>query len=94
MVSETNSPTCKHGIPIGSPCSECSKIAETIQAPEQIRESKIGLVQVFIAQAKEGRMGRDEVVERIDQLKGNNFITDEDVTTLTRKLDEALSEIT
>ncbi len=59
-----------------------------------IRENKMGLVRVFIEQTKEGRMDREEVVERIDQLRGNNFITNEDVTTLTRELDEALSGIT
>lgn len=60
------------------------------KTPEQIHEAKFGLIRLFIKMAKENQMEYEEVLERIQQVKDNNFISAEDQTQLLHELDEAL----
>ena len=56
------------------------------RTPEQIRESKLGLLNLFIGLSKEGKMGKEEVVKWINKVKSNGFITGEDTQELMGKL--------
>lgn len=79
FISEEESKNLKHELDLA-----------TGRSTEQIHDAKLGLIRLFIKMAKENQMEYEEVLERIQQVKDNNFISVEDQTQLTHELDEAL----
>jgi len=56
--------------------------------PEQIRDSKLRLLRMFIGLASNGSMDKEEVIEYIEIATSAKQITDEDAQILKRELDE------
>ena len=62
--------------------------------PDTIRDAKFRLLRSFISMAADqNQMERGEVIERIEQVLANGFITADDAAQLTNELDGVLPTI-